>query len=227
MLKHISIYLTLVVLGTSSVWAQQHEALLRQVELPGAGLDIVVATPKSPAAIMDVNTPDALIMPLIGGELALAFEDGSKMLEAIDFLQHPGCAFRASDDERVATPISVYVIPQRKASGVSTASHDVRLPEARMRKVKLPETDFDIVYTTTSTPITWTPREGPDSLAVYSTGYELTMATDGDIATMFKDVGLSQWPSCAFYVEHKGSSPLQAASVYIVPKTDMTDSSGM
>jgi hypothetical protein len=52
-------------------------------------------------------------------------------------------------------------------------------------------------------------------------GSELLMATDGDIERMFKDVGLSQWPMCAFYVEHKRSNPLQAASVYIIPKGDM------
>jgi hypothetical protein len=37
---------------------------------------------------------------------------------------------------------------------------------------------------------------------------------------MFKDVGYSQLPACAFEVEHKGSNPPQAASVYIFPKNE-------
>jgi hypothetical protein len=62
------------------------------------------------------------------------------------------------------------------------------------------------------------PNDRPDALAVYSIGSELAMAVDGDLEKMFKDVGLSQLPICAFEVEHKGGKLPQAASVYIIPK---------
>jgi hypothetical protein len=226
MLKHISICATLALLGTSPLCAQEQEAALQEVELPGAGFNIVLATPKSPAATIDLGeTPDALILHLNGGELALGFEDGRKMLEARDFLQHPGCAFRASEDGGSAKPVSVYVVPKREmTASIRTASLDGQLPQSGMRKVKAPAANFNIVYTTTSTPISEEPHKWPDALAVYSTGYELVMATDSDIKRMFKTVGLSQWPTCVFYVEHKGSNPLQAASVYIVPTSDPSGS---
>jgi hypothetical protein len=226
MLKHISICATFIMLGMSPLKAQQQEAALQQVELPGVGFNIVLVTPKSPAATIDLGgSPDALILHLTGGELALAFEDGSKMLEASDLLRHPGCAFRASGDGRSAKPVSVYVVSKRETTaGIRTASLDGQLPQSGMRKVKVPGANFDIVYTTTSTTIAWEPDERPDALAVYSTGYELIMATDGDIKRMFKTVGLSQWPICVFYVEHKGSNPPPAASVYIVPEGDATTS---
>src|SRR5262249_29513503 len=152
-------------------------------ELPGVGFDLVLATPKSPAATIDLgDSPDALILHLTGGELALAFEDGSKMFEASDLLRHPGCAFRASGDGRAEKPVSVYVVPKRATTvGIRTASLDGQLPQPGMRKVKVPGASFDIVYTTTSTPIAWQPDERPDALAVQSAGHELVMATDGDI----------------------------------------------
>jgi hypothetical protein len=224
MLKHISICTVLALLGTSPLWALEQEAALQEVALPGAGFNIVLATAKSPAATIDLGeSPDAMILHLSGGELALAFEDGAKMLEAFDLLQHPGCAFRASDDGGSAKPASVYVVPKRETTaGIRTASFDVR-PTA-MQKVEVPGTSFAIVFATTSTPIAWEPNERPDTLAVYQTGDELIMATDRDIERMFKPVGLSQWPTCVFYVEHKGSNPPQAASVYVVPTHETTGS---
>ena len=86
-----------------------------------------------------------------------------------------------------------------------------------MRKSEVPGSNFDIVFATT-TSTAWNSYEQSDSLAVYSARSELIMATDGDIEKMFKDVGLSQLPTCAFYVEHKTSKRPQAASVYVVPK---------
>src|SRR5262249_1033580 len=226
MLKHISVCATFAMLAMSPLKAQQQEAALQHVELPGVGFDIALATPKSAAATIDLgDSPDALILHLTGGELALAFEDASKMLEASDLLQHPGCAFRARGDGRSAKPVSVYVVPKREpTAGIRTASLDGQSSQSAMRKVRGRGANFDIVYTTTSTPIAWEPDARPDALAVYSAGYERVMATDGDIKRMFKTVGLSQSPICVFYVEHKGSNPPLATSVYIVPEGDATTS---
>lgn len=215
MLKTISICAALAILGTSAVNAQQQEALLQNIELPGTGLDIVLAMPKSLGTTINLaKSPDALVANLTGGKLALAFNSENEMVKALESLQRPGCAF-----ESQSVPISVYVIPNHKApAAIRTASLVAQLPEPIMRKVEVPGSDFDIVFAMTKTPVVMNPTDQPDSLAVYSVGSELAYARDGDIERMFKEVDLSQVPVCAFEVEHKGNGPTGAASVYIIPK---------
>jgi hypothetical protein len=217
MRKYFPILAALFTGWIGSANAQQQEAVLQYVELPGAGFDIVLATPKSRAGSINLgNSPDALVLPLIGKELALVFDDGWQMMEAIDSLQRPACTFHAeSKDGKSTKPIAVYVVPKRETTA------NIPTPEARVRKVEMPGNELSIVFATTKPPIALEPHERPEPLAVYEAGSELMMATDGDIERMFKDVGLSQWPMCAFYVEHKRSNPSQAASVYIIPKGEM------
>jgi hypothetical protein len=130
MLKHVSICAALIVLATGLAKAQYLEAALHQAELPGAGFTFIVATPKSPATTINLgDTPDALVVPLTGGELALAFEDFGKMFDAVDDLQHPVGAFRVkSGDAKSIEPVSIYVIPNqpRGAATVSVAPKTVR-----------------------------------------------------------------------------------------------------
>jgi hypothetical protein len=225
MLKHILLCAPLVALGTSPSWAQQHEAALRQVELPGAGVNIVLAIPKSPAATVDLGeSPDALVVPLIGGKLALTFEDGNKMIETIGALQRPACAFQAEgEDGKLTKPVAVYVVPRRTriANTLTTAALDMRPPAAHLRKIEVPAVNFTVVYATTRTPITWESDDWSDAIAVYATGHEFIFASDGDIQRMFKDINPSQWPTCVFHVERKGSNPPEAASVYVVLNGDV------
>jgi len=115
MLKHLSICAALVVLGTSAVNAQQQEAVLKKLEVPGAGFDIVIAMPKSQtgATIDYEKSPDALVVRLIGGELALAFDGEAAMLKAIDTLQLSVCAFHVeSKDRKLSNPVALYVVPK-------------------------------------------------------------------------------------------------------------------
>jgi hypothetical protein len=225
MLKCTSICAAFVVLGTTALEAQYQKAALTEVELPGAGFHIVLATPSSPAATINLgSSPDALILPLTGGKLALAFEDGRKMIETNDALRHPACALPADNrDDESGKPVAVYVVPKRETSAnLWTASLDGTLSQASMRKVEVPRSNLAIVFATTMTPIAWGSHDEPDSITVYSAGSELIMATDGDIEKMFREVGLSQLPMCTFMVERRASNPPQAASVYIVPRDDMT-----
>ena len=53
MLKHLTICASLLALGMGSLSAQQQDAVLQRVELPAAGFDLVIATPKSPAAVLN------------------------------------------------------------------------------------------------------------------------------------------------------------------------------
>jgi hypothetical protein len=212
MLKSFSICATLIVLGTASVNAQQQEAILQTVELPGTGLDIVLAMPKSPAAIINLAmSPDALVINLVGGRLALPFNSENEMLKTLVSLQRPGCAFQT----KTKKPVSVYVVPGHAATSVRTKSNVNHQSEPTMRKVDVPGSDFAIVFAMTKTPVITDANDRSRPLAVYSGGNELAMADAGDVEKMFKEVGLSQMPDCAFEVEHTG-----AASVYIIPKDE-------
>lgn len=206
MLKYISICAALAVLGTGAVNAQQREAVLQNFELPGAGVDIVWATPKSPEATINLAmSPDALVIYLVGGKLALPFNSEREMLTGFQSLRRPACDFQLESKGRTSDqPVSVYVVPNYKAPPATrTASLVVQQPAPTVRKVELPGGDFDIVFTMTETPVVIDPNDRPDSLAVHS---------------ISKDVGLPQRPICAFEVENIGSKMSQAASVYIIPK---------
>jgi hypothetical protein len=113
MLKHLSISAALMAFTMGSANAQQKEAVLQKVEVPGAALDIILAMPKPQGVTFDLSeSPDALLVHLIGGELALAFDDAEKMLKALDSLRRPIGAFHVeSPDRRSRIPIAVYLVP--------------------------------------------------------------------------------------------------------------------
>jgi hypothetical protein len=114
MLKQLSICAALMVFGAGSVSAQQREAVLQKLEVLAASFDIVLATPKLQGAIYDLSdSPDALIVHLVGGELALGFEHADPMLKAVESLQQPACTFHVErKDNRSRTPVAVYIVPK-------------------------------------------------------------------------------------------------------------------
>jgi hypothetical protein len=63
------------------------------------------------------ETPDALVIHLVGGELWVAFEDAAKMLDAMERLRRPLGTFYIRDREN---PVAVYIIP--KGRGVTALS---------------------------------------------------------------------------------------------------------
>ena len=94
MLKHLSICAALIAFAPVPLSAQQQEAVLQKMEVPGAAFDIILAMPKSPGATYNLgNSPDALIVHLIGGELALGFDGEEKMLKALELLAAAGLRF--------------------------------------------------------------------------------------------------------------------------------------
>jgi hypothetical protein len=115
MLKHISICAALIAFATGSVNAQQQEAVLQKIAVPGAGFDIILAMPKSPGGVTYNlgNSPEALLVHLIGDEMALGFDGAEKMLKALDALQLPVCAFHVEGkDSKSRKPVSVYIVPK-------------------------------------------------------------------------------------------------------------------
>src|SRR5262249_36789302 len=90
------------------------EAVLERMEVPGAAFDIVLAMPKPQGAIFELSqSPDALVMHLVGGELALGFDAEDKMLATLGTLRMPVCAFHVEGKDRAArNPVSVYIVPK-------------------------------------------------------------------------------------------------------------------
>jgi len=124
MLKSLSVFAALVALGAGPVHAQKQEAVLQLVEVPRAAFDFVLASPKPGAgALPDLaNTPDALLIHLHGGELAVAFEDAREMVKALDALRSP--VWAGSVGQR---PVALYLVPKAVAvSGSGPATIEAR-----------------------------------------------------------------------------------------------------
>ena len=122
MLKYLSIFTALFALGAGPLYAQEQEAVLQTVEVPGAGFNFVVATPHPEGgALPDLaNTPEALIVHLHGGMLALVFDDPSEMVKAFDSLITPVCAFEtAGRGGSAPQPLALYIVPKGRATAMS------------------------------------------------------------------------------------------------------------
>ena len=121
MLKHLSIFAALLAVVPFTAQAQQLEAVLHRMEVPGANFEIIVARPSSSGVTIDLGrAPEALVIHLIGGELALSFDSEERMLRTLDSLQLPVGAFqveRAGSASR--EPVAVYVVPRSQLT-VST-----------------------------------------------------------------------------------------------------------
>ena len=113
MLKHLSICAAVMALMAGAANAQQKEAMLQRMEVPGTAFDVIVAMPKPQGAVFALaGSPDALVMHLIGGELALGFDDAEKMLKALGTLRRPVGALRVQGpDHRSSIPVAVYLVP--------------------------------------------------------------------------------------------------------------------
>ena len=113
MLKHLSICAALIAFAAGAANAQQKEAILQKLEVPGAAFDIIVAMPKRQGVTFDLSeSPDALLVHLIGGELALEFDNAEKMLKALDSLRRPIGAFHLEAPPlKSRMPVALYLVP--------------------------------------------------------------------------------------------------------------------
>jgi hypothetical protein len=109
MLKHLTICAATIALTTICANAQQQEAVLHRMEVPGTAFELILASPRPGTGTFDLSeSPDALIVNLVGGKLAVGFENPGEMLQAANTLRAPGCALHLDDQSR--TPIAVYLI---------------------------------------------------------------------------------------------------------------------
>ena len=104
----------LAMIAGGPVAAQEREASLRRIEVSNAGFDIMLAIPKVPAANIDLaESPDALVIHLTGGKLALGFESVEAMMDAIDTLRAPvGASQVHRPGSGAAEPVAVYIVPK-------------------------------------------------------------------------------------------------------------------
>ena len=114
MLKHLSICAALLTAAMGTANAQQQEAVLQRIAVPGAHFEIILAMPKSGGVTYRLaKSPEALLLHLIGGELALGFDDEEKMLKALDTLQLPVCSFHVeTKNSKNRAPVAVYIVPK-------------------------------------------------------------------------------------------------------------------
>jgi hypothetical protein len=122
MLKTISICVALIVLGTSVAAAQQREAFLKKLEVPGADFDIVVAMAKPGGAIVDQGgLPDPLVVSLAGTELAIGLDgEAVMMIKDIGLLLTPACAANAGRKNGSSSKsIAVYVVPKGEPAALA------------------------------------------------------------------------------------------------------------
>src|SRR5437764_7073989 len=109
MLRQLAISGALLVGVILPADAQQREATLRRIEIPGAPFDLLIAAPKPAGVIYDLaEAPDALLLHLAGGELAIGFERADAMLETLELVQRPLYSFGGQG----RTAITIYTVPK-------------------------------------------------------------------------------------------------------------------
>jgi hypothetical protein len=105
----LTIAATLIVAAVPAANAQQREATLQRIEILGAPFDLLIAAPKPAGVIYDLaEAPDALLLNLAGGELAIGFEDVDAMLKTLELVQTPVHFFGGKG----RTPIAIYTVPK-------------------------------------------------------------------------------------------------------------------
>jgi hypothetical protein len=102
MLNHLSICAILLVAPLGLVHAQEQEAVLQRLSVPGASFDLMLATPRVPAALI------AFVVHLAGHDLVLVFETGEQMLTTLNELKFPIGAFSTEQSGSLAA----YIVPK-------------------------------------------------------------------------------------------------------------------
>jgi hypothetical protein len=109
MLKQLSISAILLLAPLGLVHAQEQEAVLQKVSVPFASFDLILATPRVPAGLIDLGrSPEAFVVHLAGHDLVLVFETGEQMLTALDSLKFPIGAFSSEHNNSIAA----YFLPK-------------------------------------------------------------------------------------------------------------------
>lgn len=121
MLKSLTIFAALVVLGTGSVNAQQREAILQKIAVPGASFDVVLAMAKPGSPVVYYrNQPDPNIINL-GNDLVIAYTvELSETLDLATLMRPAQTIVVERGDKMGRTPVVVYFVPKREGLAGAT-----------------------------------------------------------------------------------------------------------
>jgi hypothetical protein len=86
-----------------------------QFQVPGAGFNFVLAAPEPEGGTLPNlgSSPEALVVHLHGGKLAVVFDDAAKILRTLDSLKRPVCAFEVEGrGSPSAQPVALCMVPK-------------------------------------------------------------------------------------------------------------------
>jgi hypothetical protein len=88
-----------------------------------------------------------MVIYLVGGELALAFDSAETMLKARDSLGLPVGAFRPGN--AASKPVAVYIVPKHETVGSAVKiSRPSQLQNESLTRIEVPGAEFDLVVAT-------------------------------------------------------------------------------
>ena len=109
MLRQLAVSGALFVGALIPAGVQQREATLQRIEIPAAPFDLLIAAPKPAGVIYDLaESPEALLLNLAGGELAIGFERVDAMLKTLELVRTPVYSFGGKG----RTAITIYTVPK-------------------------------------------------------------------------------------------------------------------
>jgi hypothetical protein len=64
------------------------------------------------------ESPEAMVIPLVGNALTLIFEDGAEMFATLEYLRHPGYSFMAPGPfDKPPRAAALYIVPKSISEG--------------------------------------------------------------------------------------------------------------
>lgn len=119
MRKYLTIFATLIALGTGSANAQQVETTVQKMVVPGADFDIIIVLAKPNGATFNPRgKPDPFVVYPTGDALAFAVDgEVEKMFAGVGSVQFPIVAFQV---DRKGSKAGVYVVPKINTSTAKT-----------------------------------------------------------------------------------------------------------
>jgi len=119
MRKYLTIFTTLMVLGTGSANAQKAETVVQKMVVPGADFDIIIVMAKPNGTTFNLRgEPDPYVIYPTGDALAFAVTgEVEKMFAGVGPVQFPIAAFQV---DRKGSKAGIYIVPKINARAAKT-----------------------------------------------------------------------------------------------------------
>jgi hypothetical protein len=205
MIRLLTVGIALIALGIGAANAQQREAVLHKVKIPNVNFDVVVATAKPGAPIINLRgQPDPTVVYVADGNLVIGIDDKvAKMFKDISVIGHPTCTFYTGrTGGSSGEPVALYLVPvaEPTARQQDPVNGTQRLART-LTRVELPGAGFDIVIGLT---------KSPDSS-------DLVFRSDNEVDEMLAAVVPMLTPSCITQVAPTDGK-VDTILAYVVPQ---------